>query len=187
MVGSACHPFAVYTDHKNFQYLKDETCLNPHQACWASFFTHFDYCIAYHPGYKFKKADGLTHLYTPEGNSDSPESILPPKVFVIPSNGVKRICTMLFQEIPRSGCPPRLQYIPLYQRILLITKVHTSVGPGHPGANQTLSLIKDKFWWPNMANEIRRFVSGCEVCAITKTPKTKTIHIKWTDGEDPGD
>ncbi len=37
------------------------------------------------------------------------------------------------------------------QRTSLIHKAHTSLGTGHPGTNQTLSLLQDRFWWPVMA------------------------------------
>ncbi len=39
------------------------------------------------------------------------------------------------------------------------------------GANGTLSLLKDRFWWPNMARDVRRFVQGCPDCAISKNPR----------------
>ncbi len=40
-----------------------------------------------------------------------------------------------------------------------------------PGANGTLSLLKDRFWWPNMARDVRRFIQECSDCAISKSPR----------------
>ncbi len=37
------------------------------------------------------------------------------------------------------------------------------------GTNQTLSLLQYRFWWPGMANDIRRYVRGCQECAMAKT------------------
>lgn len=44
-----------------------------------------------------------------------------------------------------------------------------SLGTGHPGGDATLSLLKDRFWLPNMARDVRRFVQGCPECAISKS------------------
>ncbi len=52
-----------------------------------------------------------------------------------------------------------------------VVSIHSSLGTGHPGANATLSLLKDRYWWPNMARDVRRFVQGCEECAISKSPR----------------
>ncbi len=38
-------------------------------------------------------------------------------------------------------------------------------------ANVTLSLLKGRYWWPNMAREVKRFVQVCEECAISKSPR----------------
>ncbi len=39
-----------------------------------------------------------------------------------------------------------------------------------PGPNNTLSLLKNHYWSPNMARDVRRFVQGCTDCAIFKSP-----------------
>ncbi|KAK3507551.1 hypothetical protein QTP70_028457 [Hemibagrus guttatus] len=68
------------------------------------------------------------------------------------------------------GCPPGSQYITRARRTSLIHTTHTSLGTGHPGINETLSLLRDRFWWPSMAADVRRYVQGCEECAMAKTP-----------------
>ncbi len=70
-----------------------------------------------------------------------------------------------------SGCPPEVQYVARTQCTPLIHSVHASLGTGHPGANRTLSLLKNHYWWPNMARDVRRFVQGCTDCAISKSPR----------------
>ncbi len=54
---------------------------------------------------------------------------------------------------------------------LLIHTAHTSLGTGHPGTNKTLSLLQDSFWWPGMANDIRRYVRRCQECTMAKIPR----------------
>ncbi|KAK3506690.1 hypothetical protein QTP70_015415 [Hemibagrus guttatus] len=148
----ARHPFLVLTDHKNLEYLRAAKRLNPRQARWALFFTRFDFTISYRPGSKNTKADALSRLFTPEEITEDPETILPERVIV------------------RKGCPSGLQYITRARRTPLIHSAHTSLGTGHPGVNETLSLLKDRFWWPNMASDVRRYVQGCRDCVISKSP-----------------
>ncbi|XP_016347329.1 uncharacterized protein LOC107692676 [Sinocyclocheilus anshuiensis] len=69
------------------------------------------------------------------------------------------------------GCPPGCQYVPRTQRTPMIHSAHSSRGTGHPGANNTPSLLRDRFWWPNMARDVRRFVQGCPDCAMSKSPR----------------
>ncbi len=79
----ANHPFTVITDHKNLQNLCEAKRFNPRQACWALFFTRFEFTITYRPSSRNCKSDALSHLYTPDSPVD-PEPILPPAVVVNP-------------------------------------------------------------------------------------------------------
>ncbi|KAK3531902.1 hypothetical protein QTP70_034406, partial [Hemibagrus guttatus] len=111
-------------------------------------------------------------LMLTEENTEEPETILPEKVIVSP-------ITWSEETLPSNnastntplGCPPGLQYITRARRTPLIHSAHTSLGTGHPGVNKTLSLLKDCFWWPNMASDVRRYVHGCRDCAISKSPR----------------
>jgi hypothetical protein len=46
---------------------------------------------------------------------------------------------------------------------------HCSSVACHPGANHTSFLVKQRFWWPLMARDIRSFVLACSVCATGKS------------------
>ncbi|KAK3551808.1 hypothetical protein QTP70_027229, partial [Hemibagrus guttatus] len=168
----ARHPFLVLTDHKNLEYLRAAKWLNPRQARWALFFTWFEFSISYRPGSKNTKADTLSHIFAPEESPETPEPILPANLIVSP-------ITWSQESLPPAntstntppGCPPGSQYITRARRTSLIHTAHTSLGTGHPGINETLSLLKDRFWWPSMAADVRRYVQGCEECTMAKTPR----------------
>ncbi|KAK3505638.1 hypothetical protein QTP70_004726 [Hemibagrus guttatus] len=70
-----------------------------------------------------------------------------------------------------SGCPPGSQYITRARRTSLIHSAHTSLGTGHPGINETLSLLKDCFWWTNMAADVRKYVQGCKDCTMSNNSR----------------
>uniref|UniRef100_A0A8C1BTA6 Gypsy retrotransposon integrase-like protein 1 n=1 Tax=Cyprinus carpio carpio TaxID=630221 RepID=A0A8C1BTA6_CYPCA len=166
----AAHPFTVLTDHKNLQYLRETKCLNPHQARWALFFTRINFTISYRPGPRNIKADALYLLHAPEEGTDEPENIIPTQLISSPIQWTSPPVTAEVPPAAPPGCPPGHQYVPRTQCTPLILTTHTSLGTGHPGADATLSLLKDCFWWPNMAGNVRRFVRGCTEYATFKSP-----------------
>ncbi|KAK3541689.1 hypothetical protein QTP86_000757 [Hemibagrus guttatus] len=168
----AKHPFVVLTDHKNLEYLRAAKRLNPRQARWALFFTRFHFTISYRPGPKNVKADALSRLHGQEEPSEEPEPILPEKLFVSPISWSGE--TLPEPDAHTStppGCPPGLQFIPRAQRSSLLHSTHASLGTGHPGIQGTLSLLRQRFWWPGMASDVQRYVQGCQECAISKNPR----------------
>ncbi len=167
----AARPFTVLTDHKNLQYLRDAKRLNPRQARWALFFTRFNFTISYHPGPKTVKADVLSRISCSSERLEEPESIIPSKLIVSPIQWISPPVASNAAPNNPPGCPDGSQYVPRSQRTPLIFSAHTSLGTGHPGANNTLSLLQERFWWPNMARDVRRFVQGCPDCAISKSPR----------------
>ncbi|KAK3570829.1 hypothetical protein QTP86_027643 [Hemibagrus guttatus] len=168
----AKQPFVVLTDHKNLEYLRAAKRLNPRQARWALFFTRFQFTISYRPGPKNVKAGALLWLHGREEPSEESEPILPKKLFVSPISWSE-------ETLPESdahtstppGCPPGLRFIPRAQRSSLLHSTHTSLGTGQPGTQGTLSLLRQRFWWPGMASDIQRYIQGCRECAISKNPR----------------
>ncbi len=170
MEGSA-QPFLVLTVHKNLQYLRDAKRLNPRQARWALFFTRFQFKISYRPGPRNIKADAQSRIHTLEESKEEPEGIIPTEMISSPIQWTSPPVASSNPPANPPGCPPDHQYIPRIQRTPLIHSTHTSLGTGHPGVNTTLSLLKDRFWWPNMARDVRRFVQGCPDCAISRSSR----------------
>ncbi len=137
----------------------------------GALFTRFNFTISCHPGPKNVKADALSRLHAPEEVSEEPEPIIAKKIFVSPMQWTSNpVTSSNASTATPPGCPQGFQYVTRAQRTPLIHSVHTSLGTGHPGANSTHSLLKDRFWWPNMARDVRRFVQGCSDCAIAKSP-----------------
>ncbi len=169
----AQHPFEVITDHKNLQYLRDAKRLNPRQARWALFFTRFRFTVTYRPGHKNLKADALSRLHQPDPSPDCPEPILSPTVFVCPIEWAldDQIRAATLDEPAPLGGPEGKSFVPTALRLALLDSVHSSPGSGHPGNQRTLSLLRNKYWWPNMARDVARYIKGCSVCAIASTPR----------------
>ncbi|KAK3519811.1 hypothetical protein QTP70_006485 [Hemibagrus guttatus] len=126
----ANHPFEVITDHKNLQYLREAKCLNPRQARWALFFTRFNFCVTFSPGNKNTKADALSRIHSTDPMPEEPEPILPPDLFVCP------ITWSLDDDIRAA------------------TEEEPAPPGGPDGRQRTHSLLKERYWWPNMAEDV---------------------------------
>ncbi|KAL0191951.1 hypothetical protein M9458_010247, partial [Cirrhinus mrigala] len=154
----AKHPFQVITDHKNLQYLRNAKRLHARQARWSMFVTRFRFHITYQPKHKNLKANALSRLHSTDPVDESPERILPPSVFLAPIIWEldDQIRHATLEEAAPPGGPAGQMYVPTHLRLPLLDSAHTSLGSGHPGSRRTLSLLRQRYWWPNMAKEVAR-------------------------------
>ncbi|KAL0176948.1 hypothetical protein M9458_029278 [Cirrhinus mrigala] len=164
-------PFQVITDHKNLQYLHNAKRLCPRQARWSLFFSRFQFSITYRPGPKNIRADALSRMHDLPETSETPVNIIPEHIIVNPIEWSAPPVVATPEPRPPLGCPPGRQFVPRTQRIALIHSMHTSLGTGHPGANNTLTLLSERFLWPAMARDVRQYVQGCKECAMSKSPR----------------
>ncbi len=51
----------------------------------------------------------------------------------------------------------------------MLTWGHTSRVACHPGVHHTLALVRQHFWWPSMAADVRTFVASCPECSCSKS------------------
>ncbi len=113
----------------------------------------------------------ISRIHAPEESKEEPEGIIPAEIISSPIQWTSPPVASSNPPANPPGCPPDHQYVPRTQRTPLIHSTHTSLGTGHPGVNTTLSLLRDRFWWPNMARDVRRFVQSCPDCAISRSPR----------------
>lgn len=76
------HPFIVWTDHRNLEYLRSAKRLNARQARWMLFFERFKFTMTYRPGSRNTKPDALSRQLSPTYSPCEPETILPRACFV---------------------------------------------------------------------------------------------------------
>lgn len=66
-------------------------------------------------------------------------------------------------------------------RTTIINDYHILPTAGHAGINRTLHTIQQKFYWPNMKQDIRKFIKSCELCQKNRIMhKAKTPMIVTT-------
>ena len=164
------HPFTVWTDHKNLEYIQSAQRRNSRQARWSLFFSRFNFILTYRPGSKNVKPDALSRL--PDGLEEDrpPEPIVPAGRILAPvtwsiDSAVRR--AQRLEPGPGGGPPDRL-YVPKSIRSRVLKWGHSSRLTGHPGVHRTSDFLARRFWWPGMMKDIREFVAACPTCARNK-------------------
>ena len=49
-----------------------------------------------------------------------------------------------------------------------MTMMHDHPSAGHPGRDETLRKVQQKYWWPGMKQWIADYIHGCAVCQQNK-------------------
>ncbi len=55
----------------------------------------------------------------------------------------------------------------------LLRYYHDHPTAGHLGITKTLARLKLRFFWPKMASEVKKYVTSCTVCQLTKPSQRK--------------
>ena len=64
--------------------------------------------------------------------------------------------------------------IPFSERRKVLFLCHDNKTAGHFGIRKTLAKIRQRFYWPGLQSDVRKYVTGCEKCSKRKHPnKTK--------------
>jgi len=71
--------------------------------------------------------------------------------------------------------------VPAKFRFQVYSQIH---GLSHPGANATLKLLRDRYIWPNMTSDIRKWHKACIPCQKNKvTRHTRTPVVQFPASE----
>ena len=59
-------------------------------------------------------------------------------------------------------------------RTELIKEAHNQVSTAHPGRDKTYRLLRPRYYWRRMLNDVERFVRNCHPCRRADVPRDKT-------------
>jgi transposase InsO family protein len=208
--------FDVYTDHMPLQYLRSKSKLPRRQIDYLDWLAQFDFTPHYKPGTQNAVADALSRrrevealnaMMVIDGNQEFKEIVKqgyqndpyfarlqalkrqgqPLKApghdnrFEIDQDGLiyevrrqqKRLC------IPRGAA-----------RLRVLQEVHDIRLASHFGPRKTISAIKERFWWPTIAKDVKKYVESCPVCQRDKPLNRRPAGLlqplerpigRWTD------
>src|SRR5207249_11262791 len=180
--------FKVITDHLLLKYLYTQPTLSKRQARWMETLLEFDMEIEYQPGATNIIADALSH-------SPIINNILQVKSDLMGEvKGAYKLdagAQELIQALDKSSdkIPPELQkkaqqftlqdgalyfkdriYVPTDPklRLKLLQEHHDTPIAGHLGVEKTYEALSRNFCWPRMADNLKGFVTSCDICQRNK-------------------
>ena len=146
----------MWTDHKNLEYIKSAKRLNSRQARWSIFFSRFNFVLSYRPGSKNAKPDALSRQFASYALQAKEESVLPPHCLVAAAQlDIETSVLEALAGVPGPGNgPPNCLFVPQSVRTQVLEWSHGSRLSCHPGVSRTLSVLKQRFWWPSMRKDL---------------------------------
>lgn len=186
--------FKVYTDHMPLQYLRAKSKIPRRQIDYLDWLAQFDFTTHYKPGSLNTGADALSrrpdlmelkHITVLTGNGEFEElvrqgyrrdSYFARLLALNPQGG--RLATPghdnrfqvengLIYEVKRGHkrlCIPRG-----VARQRIMQEAHDVPLASHFGPRKTAAAVKEKFWWPTIAKDVKQYVASCVVCQRDKT------------------
>ncbi|KAK3507731.1 hypothetical protein QTP70_034832 [Hemibagrus guttatus] len=136
--------------------------LNPCQARWALFFTHFQFLVTYRPRSKNSKADDLSRQFEAQSEPAQPDLTLPAAAILAPGRWslMEEIRRAHANKPPPANCPATKVFVPLQFRQQVLQWVHEAPSSGHPGIRQSTQLTRRRFWWLSLGSAAS-FRRGC--------------------------
>ena len=177
--------FTIETDHQSLRAMIHQTIQTPEQQKWVTKLLGFDFEIIYKPGKENAPADALSRIsssafHALQATSKPISALLAAlRQFLQTHQPSKDLITSITSSpgdysdyIIKDGLiffkdriwiPPDSALQPL-----ILHEFHASPVGGHAGVQRTLSRIASTFFWPQMRQHVKDFVSTCQTCQQIK-------------------
>lgn len=191
-------PFTIITDHHSLCWLVNLRDPSGRLARWTLRLQEYDFTVSYKSGRRQADADCLSRLPLPttdcdadnfdhyivslepafpnlstfkteQQNDDSLKQLLAAKK----TSTANRFCTrdgLLYKKNYSTTGSRYLLVVPKSLRNSILRAMHDDPTSGHLGAARTLYRLQERFYWPNMHQTTRQYVSSCNECQRRKRP-----------------
>lgn len=177
--------FTVYTDHASLLWLKNIKDPTGRLSRWALKLQAYDFELKHRKGRYNVVPDAMSRVYeamminfaTIENTSDEEYVELREEIrtnpisypnFRVENNLVYKLCA----KGRDAEVPIWKIFVPKDFRRHILVENHDEPLAAHGGFFKTVKRIQKRFYWPKMAEEITKYVRGCEVCQAVK-PNTQ--------------
>ena len=82
---------------------------------------------------------------------------------------------MLCKSVFIHGLPYKVKVITKQLSHTIVVEFHSS--KGHQGTIHTLKAIQRKYWWPELYQDIVKFIADCPLCTKNCPDMTKYAHL----------
>jgi hypothetical protein len=194
--------FFVVTDHQALLYFSSKQVLSTRQVRWADFLSNFDITFQYRPGKENVAADALSRktvdLPTVKARerAERAMALIPPEKINIPIAAISNdspndvdvpqgadLVELIRHENNFQGLgmedgkllvPEKTSDDRIFLRTALIREAHVPKIFAHPGQNKVIKMLEREYAWPNLKQDVRRYIRNCYDCRRNKTPRDKT-------------
>lgn len=191
------HPFKIVTDHASLQWLMSQRDLSGRLARWSLKLQAMDFTIEHRSGKENIVPDALSRIHcesilecyeknpinfnSQEFQSDDYKELMQtikenqerlPDLKVV-DNLVYKRC-QFYDGNPLSESNAWKLWVPHGLTSDLIRNAHDPPDCAHGGFYKTLMRLRNLYFWPSMAADIKKYTSTCEICKSTKPSNTVT-------------
>lgn len=183
------YTFEVVTDHQCLRWLNELKNPSGRLARWAVDLQQFDFSVRYRSGSMNNLADSLSRNPLPcvveeneeifavfQGNACPWYNKIYQAVTNSPSRYPEYLIhnEVLYRSFPGAhGETPWKLCIPKSERPRILKEIHDAPEAGHLGITKSIARAANRYYWPGMFREIRRYVQKCESCARHKFSQQK--------------
>ncbi|UYV69577.1 hypothetical protein LAZ67_6004008, partial [Cordylochernes scorpioides] len=192
--------FVIVTDHHALCWLSNLKDPTGRLARWALKLQEYNVTVVYKSGRKHQDADCLSRnppqLESEEAYNDEDDdipSITALTCFEAEQRKDPKICKLI-KETERFGAESKgyemlkgtlykknfdplgnqhLLVIPKHLRLELLKSLHDAPTAGHLGFSKTYERVKNKYFWPGLLRDIRKYVAHCKECQRKKQSTQK--------------
>ena len=181
-------PVTILTDHTNLTHWKATRKVNRQVVRWFTEIQDYNLTIKHIPGKIHTAPDMLSRPPgVDQGKQDNTDIVLlPPSLFVATAKAqddmlktkVKEVQMKQREEMELWCNTQRVHKLPegytkgwrlavpsgLVLRQELMAQFHNSPTAGHPGRDNTLTLVSQHYWWPGMNAWVEQCMAGCALC-----------------------
>lgn len=173
-----------YTDHASLLWLANLKAPTGRLARWVCRLSEFDLRIIHKKGKFNSVPDCLSrapaHLEAVDLNLPDFEKIndawfldLRQRIIdnpdAFPAFKVQRPHVIKYMKNSVTGEVEPRHVIPQDFREILLQQNHNTLSAGHQGVNKTFHRLAEKYYWPKMLQDVKRFVRSCQICQQYKT------------------
>jgi transposase InsO family protein len=119
-----------------------------------------------------KIRNSITSGKTPNSREISPNIMRHWKQFQIVNN-------LLYRQVVNNGISQKLLMLPQSLKPIVLQQLHDL--SGHQGIERTVSLIRERFYWSTIRQDVEKYCKLCKRCIVAKEPtpkvKTKMFHL----------
>lgn len=182
-------PFTIITDHMSLKWLLSQKELAGRLARWSLKLQAFDFKIVHRKGSENVVPDALSRMYVDEISVTTHECELDlrdPAFSETEYQMLGKYINENSEKLPdlkvengiifkrtrfrRDVLDGKMWtiWVPTGLRQNLLGKYHCHAMAGHGGIGKTVFRLREKYFWPGMANDTKYFIQNCNTCKCSK-------------------